>query len=151
MKFLPLFLKVLNFALLLGNCILVVYYYFQLPQVIPTHFDLNGIADGFGDKKMLFFELIIAFVLWMLLQYMSENPNTPGLNIPENLRENKNLTRIFVQAMLFFVMVLFLGISFSTIEVSLGKEEVLGFFPLVVIGLMLVFMVVFFICVPSKK
>ena len=144
------FLKILNWTLLLLNCVLVVYHYFSLPEVIPTHFGLNGEADGFGNKKMIFFELIIAIGLSFLLHYMSENPNTPGLNIPEKLREDKDLTRFFVQGMLLFVMVLFLGISWTTIQVALGQQDGLGWFPLIILAFMFVYMITFFVWVQKK-
>ena len=31
--------------------ILPIYYYPELPEIIPRHFDLNGKPDGYGNKK----------------------------------------------------------------------------------------------------
>ena len=151
MKYLSIFLKVFNFAILLGNWVYVLFYFFNLPQLSPTHYDLGGNADAFGDKKSIFVLMFVVTALWMLLQYMSENPNSPGLNIPEKLRDDKDLTKLFVQGMLFFVMILFFGISYSTLQISLGKEEVLGFFPLILIGTMFLYMFTFFAFVHFKK
>ncbi|MBS1549664.1 MAG: DUF1648 domain-containing protein [Bacteroidetes bacterium] len=151
MKYLSIFLIVFNFAILLGNWVYVLFYFFNLPQLIPTHYDLGGNADAFGDKKSIFVLMFVATALWMLLQYMSENPYSPGLNIPEKLRKDKNLTKLFVQGMLFFVMVLFFGISYTIVQDAIGGIEGLEFFPLIIIAVMFLYMFAFFAFVHLKK
>lgn len=151
MKYLSIFLIVFNFAILLGNWVYVLFYFFNLPQLIPTHYDLGGNADAFGDKKSIFVLMFVATALWMLLQYMSENPYSSGLNIPEKLRKDKNLTKLFVQGMLFFVMVLFFGISYTIVQDAIGGIEGLEFFPLIIIAVMFLYMFAFFAFVHLKK
>jgi len=39
--------------------------YSKLPETIPTHFDLNGVADAFGEKVQLFYLLGVGTVIFI--------------------------------------------------------------------------------------
>lgn len=50
--------------------------YSTLPQRIPTHFDANGLVNGWGDKSMLW-EFVgiacIVYIVFSLLRFLPQN------------------------------------------------------------------------------
>lgn len=57
--------------------------YKGLPDIIPIHFDLNGVADNFGNKAMLWLLPILlpflTFVIMTFLKSKNEKINEPRL------------------------------------------------------------------------
>lgn len=71
------------------NFILVLSFYSVLPETIPTHFNLKGEADGFGNKSTLWilpiFNLVMYFGMTMLATKMKPwNFNYPTKVTQEN-------------------------------------------------------------------
>lgn len=145
------FFFILNILILIANWGFVIYNYFSLPEIVPTHFGVSGEVDGFGDKKMYFILLGIATALFVLMNYLSQNPYAPGLNIPDKMRENKDLTALFVQVLNFFCMVLFANISYESFSVALEKQQDLSLFTPIWLGLMFVVMFAFIIYANKQK
>ncbi|MEN2434438.1 DUF1648 domain-containing protein [Weeksellaceae bacterium A-14] len=116
----------------------------SLPQEIPVHFDFHGNPDNYGSRNMIWIEPVVATLLFLLLQYVSKNVQSPLLNIPQSLRENKWLAEVFVMGMSVVVSVLFLVIGYGSIQVSSGQSATLSYLPLILVGLMFVYMLVFF-------
>ncbi|WP_350291057.1 DUF1648 domain-containing protein [uncultured Croceitalea sp.] len=75
-------LILVGWLLVAVNFIVVLSFYFTLPETIPTHFNLKGEADGFGSKSTLWilpiFNLVMYFGMTMLATKMKPwNYNYP--------------------------------------------------------------------------
>ncbi|MBS1570813.1 MAG: DUF1648 domain-containing protein [Bacteroidetes bacterium] len=139
-----LIIKVLNVIILVFHWVFVVFYFFKLPNIIPIHFDLDGNVDGYGSKKSIILLPIISTGIFFLLQYMSKNPYAPGLNIPDEMRENPQLTELFLQSLCLLCLLMFVSIDWEITQVAVGKIPPQLFMPIVLLVLMFIMMFVFF-------
>jgi TRAP-type C4-dicarboxylate transport system permease small subunit len=82
---------------------------------------------------------------------MSNNPYAPGLNIPDEMRENPVLTKLFVQLMSLVCMIIFADISWEAIRIATNKQTDLSMFLPIALGLLFVMMFVFFYIAKKMK
>ena len=66
---------------LLSAIFVVVFNYRDLPQRIPTHFGVSGVADGWGDKSSLWVLVGLVCVLYVSLSLMHFLPANL-INVP---------------------------------------------------------------------
>lgn len=145
------FFFVLNIILLISLWLFTILSQFQLPEIVPTHFDLQGNPDDFGDKNSNWLMPIIATMNYVLLQHVAKETDSPLLNVPNSLRKDKKLVELFVQVLTTFLLVLFLTIQIGSYFVAMGFESRLGYSVLIEIILMFVVMVGFFIYAKKKN
>jgi uncharacterized membrane protein len=113
--------------------------YNSLPDVIPTHYNAAGIADGFGEKWMILTLPLVTTGLFTGLTILNKFPhifNYPNhLNSENALRQYTNATRL-IRFLKLIIVVIFGLISYQTIRQAKGQTEGLGmwFLP-VTIGL----------------
>lgn len=60
----------------IGLILLPAINYYKLPDKIPVHFDINGVADRYGHKMELWVIPIIGIALMVLLWGISKIPHT---------------------------------------------------------------------------
>ena len=101
------FLKLSSFFLLVFIWVYTMITYGKLPETVPIHFDLDGTADGFGSKNTNWFLAGISSAIFILMMYLSQNPNAPGLNIPENLKKDPAISEFVVSILCVLTMFLF--------------------------------------------
>lgn len=78
---------VLCWLILLAIWAITLLSYDKLPDVIPTHFNARGEADGFGEKWVVLFEPLLATILVAVLTVLGKNPhvfNYPVAVTPDN-------------------------------------------------------------------
>lgn len=127
--------------------------YQSLPDIIPTHYNEVGVADGFGDKWMILTLPFVATVLFFGLTILNNFPhifNYPNdINEDNALRQYTNATRL-IRYLKVIVVVIFGLISYQTIRHSNGFTEGLGiwFLPLTLI---LIFVPIFYFLIKSSK
>ena len=127
--------------------------YQRLPEIIPTHYNGAGIADGFGDKWMILTLPLVATFLFIGLTILNQFPqkfNYPTEITPENaLKQYTNATRLlrYLKGVVVFVFGL---VTYQTILLANGETEGLGiwFLPLI---LVLIFIPVFFFLISSLQ
>ncbi|MCU0437030.1 MAG: DUF1648 domain-containing protein [Raineya sp.] len=78
-------IEILTGFLLLFMWAWLLYHYSLLPEKIPTHFNLNGEADGFGKKSDLFILATSATIIYILLSTLKKFPHL--LNYPVTVTE----------------------------------------------------------------
>lgn len=132
-----------NLLLLIFTCVYTIVSYFQLPEIVTVHFGIDGKPDGYGSKEIVFVFLAINILFFLLLNYLSKNANSPLLSIPNSLRDNKKLTEIFTQCLLFFMTLLFASIPLEINLISQGIYKDLSFLVPTILVLMIVFMLAF--------
>jgi uncharacterized membrane protein len=111
--------------------------YDNLPNTIPTHFNGAGLADGFGDKWMIFTLPVVATALYVALTILNEFPHV--FNYPTEItaanavEQYTNATRL-IRYLKLIIVVIFGLIAFQTIRHAVGQTEGLGtwFLPLTI-------------------
>ena len=135
------FLKLSSFFLLVFIWVYTMITYGKLPETVPIHFGLDGTADGFGSKNTNWFLAGISSAIFILMMYLSQNPNAPVLNIPENLKKDPAISEFVVSILSVLIMFLFANINYESIQVSLGKVEGLSHITNYILGVMLLFII----------
>ncbi len=121
MKKLLILLKILSFALLIFIWDYVIISYRELPEIIPVHFGLNGIPDGFGNKNLSWLLPVLATLIFSLLFYVSKNKSSNLLNLPSKIKEDEKLSTFIIHFVTFLAMLIFSVITYESIRVALGK------------------------------
>lgn len=146
-------IKILNtagFILLLYIWIFTAVSFFSLPKTIPLHFDLDGHADSFGSRFWIFGISVIATILFYFMKYVAKQKDSSLLNMPEEMKQNRKITNLFVKIILIYVMLLFADLATETVLIARGKYDTLSSVPTVLIGLMMFSIVGFFIYAKRK-
>ncbi len=99
---------ILNFGLLVFLWWFTIKHYKSLPQIIPTHFDFDGKADQFGNKKYSFLMPAVLTALYFLFAYVVRSPESSNYPV-EITEDNKNAQFLIMKI---FIRWLFLLISF---------------------------------------
>ena len=117
---------ILGLVILIG---LPIYFYDQLPDIIPTHFGANGEADAFSGKGMIWTLPIIGFVMFMGLFWLNKHPH--NFNFPQKVTK-ENAKRLYttgtrmIRTLDALITWLFTYITYSTIQVAMGNQSGLG-------------------------
>lgn len=141
--------EIMGWLLICANWALVINTYKSLPNIIPTHYNGAGLADGFGDKSMIFTLPLVATVLFVGLTILNRFPHI--FNYPTDISTNNalkqytNATRLIRYLKVVFVVIFGL-ISYQTIKHAKGQTEGLGvwFLPLT-LGLIFIPIIYFLI------
>ena len=64
------------------NILAVLYFYFDLPDTIPTHFNLEGRVDGYGHKSTLLAIPMLSAGLYLALGLMATKMKPWHMNYP---------------------------------------------------------------------
>lgn len=103
--------------------------YSDLPDQIPMHFNGKGVVDKMGSKESIFVAPVITTLLFAGLTVLNNYPHlfnypvtiTPK-NAPEQYANAQRLMRIIKVA----VVIIFLLLTYRTIEISKGAPASLG-------------------------
>ncbi|PVW13901.1 DUF1648 domain-containing protein [Marixanthomonas spongiae] len=122
-------LEIIGLFLLVGFWCMTIINYTKLPEVIPTHYNGMGEADGFGGKVNILILPIIATILFIGLTKLNKYPhlfNFPTKITPENaLEQYTNATRM-MRILKLVIVVIFGLIGFQTIRFANGQINGLG-------------------------
>ena len=121
--------EIIGWLLIFAVWGLTVINYLSLPDIIPTHYNGAGVADGFGDKWMILTLPLVATVLFVGLTILNKFPhifNYPTEITADNaLRQYTNATRL-IRYLKVIIVVIFGLIAFQTIRHANGQTEGLG-------------------------
>lgn len=98
--------------------------YFQLPDQIPTHFNLSGVPDDYGSRYMILFLPGIATLLFIILSAINRRPerfNYPITITPENAAYQYQLASNLIRALRLAMPIIFGLVSVSTIGSSYSQ------------------------------
>lgn len=102
----------LNFGLLVFLWWFTLKHYQSLPQIIPIHFDFDGKADHFGNKKYSFLMPAILTGLYFLFAYVVRSPtssNYPVAITEENKYAQFLMMKIFIRWFFLLIALTFLN------------------------------------------
>jgi uncharacterized membrane protein len=112
--------------------------YKSLPEIIPTHFNATGIADGFGEKWNIITLPGIASVLFIGLTVLNQFPHLfnylTEITEVNAEKEYTKATKLIRNLKIMLVFIFFL-IAYKTIKNSLNQsnEIEIWFTPLVIL------------------
>ncbi len=127
---------------------LPLYYYGQLPDTIPTHFDANGMPNGYSGKATIWGLTFIGALTYGGLFWLNKYPhlfNYPKPITPENAEwQYKNSTRM-IRSMNALITCFFAYANYSMIHTALGNQNGLGAYSLPIFLVLLFGMMGYFV------
>lgn len=124
------FLIVLSTIILAFHLIYIAFIFNKLPNVIPTHFNLNGIPDSYGSKGNLFILIIISIIFYILFMLLTRIPNHYNYLVtitPKNAKRQYQNAVTLVLSLLSEFLILLFYMDYKTVEISLGKASNINF------------------------
>ena len=122
-------LNLISFTAMAGLLIYSAWIYPQLPDRIPTHFNIRGEPDDYGPKTIFLLFPGIAFALFVLFSVISRKPqnyNYPFKITPENADRQYRLANALMTTIKTTVILLMGYLAYGTAQVALGKSKGLG-------------------------
>jgi uncharacterized membrane protein len=118
-----------SFVMLVILVSLPLIYRNSLPERIPVHFDINGVANGFGTRSSLWILPLTGVFTYLLLTIVSRFPEI--YNFPVKITEVNALVQYrlatrFIRLLKTVILVLFLFLCYKTISLAMGKTSGLG-------------------------
>lgn len=111
---------------ILVSVLIIVHFWAVLPDRIPIHFGLGGLADAWGDKVTIWIMPAVAAILFVLLAAVSRYPHTfkyPVRITDENARRQYLLARALLVWLKAEVCWLFAFVVRQQIIVALGNAQ----------------------------
>jgi len=113
----------------------------RLPAKVPTHFDLSGRPDAWGDRATLLALPILVVLFYVGFSFLERLPHTYNYPVPvnaNNARRLYGLGRQLVLTMKLIVTGTFGYIFYNSVQVALGERVVLSlwFLPVVVVAIL---------------
>lgn len=146
-------LEVMGYVALAVFWIFVSYAYSVMPETIPTHFNLAGEADGFGDKGTIFLMPIIGTLLFIVLSVVQQRPHTFNYLTeitPENAEKQYTNAVRMMRFLKVGLVVVFIFIEVLTYKTAIGSGGDLGVW-IVPITLVLTFAPLLYFLIKSSK
>ena len=147
-------LEIIGWVAVFGIWVLTIANYFELPEIIPTHYNEAGEADGFGNKSNILALPIISTLLFIGLTILNKRPhvfNYPSEITKENaLFQYTNATRM-IRFLKIIVMIIFGWIVFKTIQNVNRNEDGLGTWFLPLTMAIIFIPIIYFMMNTSKK
>lgn len=129
-------LLIINTSVIASNTVFCFVSFPDLPQIIPTHFDVNGVADKFGDKSSIWFlpaiSLLLSVGLWSLsfyphiLNYLAEITQD---NAPQQYALASKLLRVLS----ILVSFIFSFAIYETIVIAENSADSFVWLPMIII------------------
>lgn len=148
------FLEFLAIGILIFHWIYILYNYSQLPQIVPSHWNINGNIDGMGPKSMTLLLPMVGLLLFLAISYTNKKPHSFNFPYPiteENAERQYRNSLMMTRIMKMLIQLLFLCITANIISIALpfGLKFV-GFwmFPF---GILLVFINMIFFVIRGVK
>jgi len=122
-------LEIIGWISVFGIWALPLINYFDLPEIIPIHFNGAGKADRFGNKTHIFVLPIISTLLFIGLTILNKRPhvfNYPGQITKENAVHQYTYATRMMRVLKLVIVLLFGLIVFKTIQNVNGHADGLG-------------------------
>jgi len=106
--------------------IFTLFAYFQLPETIPTHFNISGKVDNYGSKTMLIILPVFCTVLFIGISYLNKFPHIFNYTIKiteENAVAQYTYATRMLRILKIAVAVIFTIVIYFTYSTSLGKMK----------------------------
>ena len=124
-----LIIEVLGWTGVLLLFLLPFFYYDQLPDKVPSHFNASGDADAYSRKEFIWVPALIGALLYIGVFVLNRFPHL--FNYPSEINE-QNAERLYRMASKWMriinlsVLCVFIYLLHSTIQTSLNNQNGLG-------------------------
>lgn len=101
-------------------------YWGMAPDIVPTHYNGSGIADGYGSKNTMFIMLPIVVILYLGLDKLSDYPQIYNYIIeitPKNKEKQYNMAVTFMKILKLEVVLMFLYVQIKIATSMVRNEE----------------------------
>lgn len=137
-------LTALFVLLLIG---LPIYFYGDMPDQVPSHFNAAGEPDAFGSKKSIWGLPFVGLIMAVGLTMLNKIPHLYNYPVPidkKNARQQyTNATRL-IRAVKTVIVGTFAYIVHVSIQTALGHSKGLGNGFLIIFGLILFGVIIFY-------
>jgi len=102
------------------------YYIYQLPDIIPSHFDMKGEVDGYGTKYYIWIMPIMGVIFYFGFKYLLKKPhiyNYPSPVTEENAEKLYRGGTSLMRYVLLFSQLTFLVITIAMIYSAFYPDE----------------------------
>ena len=146
-------IEVVGLLVLIGFWFFTLFYYKQLPDIIPTHFGAEGKPDGFGEKYTILFLPIVGSLIYIALTILARFPHkmnyTAMITEANAAKLYTTMTRMLRVLKVVMVLVFFV-LDYKTIQIALELPDLFGkWFLLLVFAL--VFVPIFYFLIQISK
>jgi len=103
----------------------VIYRYPALPSVIPSHFNLKGEIDNYGNKNFLWFLPALSVVLYVVLTFINRIPHTFNYLVTitaQNAPKQYLLATRMIRIMKLLIIAMLLYISHKIIHTAIQPQ-----------------------------
>jgi uncharacterized membrane protein len=122
------FLEYSALIVLIATWGFIIYHFNKLPDIIATHFDLNGNPNGFGSKFTIWLLPIIITLVYILIYVLNRYPhkfNYLTKITEQNAYKQYKLASRMMRILLFNITILFAYITFKEIDGAYTKSSAL--------------------------
>ncbi len=103
--------------------------YSILPDVIPRHYNLNGVVDGVSKKEIIWVNPVVGTVLYIGLSFLTRRPHLfqyPVSITERNFRYQYQLAARTIRTLNTLIACMVAYITYATIETGKGDMSGLG-------------------------
>lgn len=116
-----------------------IYYFNELPEIIPRHFNAAGEPDGFSQKNIIWTLPVIGVVMYIGMFFLNKFPhifNYPTEITEENAERQYRMATKLIRILNMLISASFFYIGYSTIQTALNIQDGLGtlFLPTLLLG-----------------
>ncbi len=119
------FLLKLGWAICILHVVFVALFYADLPDEIAIHFNLKGVADGFGHKSTIWLLPILGLIIYYGLYLVTTKVKPHLMNYPVKVTE-ENAEKLYAMSLQMMILLnilmalLFLILSIESIGGAIG-------------------------------
>ena len=118
-------LELVGLAGLVMLLVVPAFYYQQLPESIPVHFNFQGQPDSFGPRETIWILPTIGTVLFLLMSIANQSPHTFNYTVKIDERnaevEYAMATRM-MRLIKALIVVVFVYLDWTSIQIALGES-----------------------------
>ena len=133
--------------------LLFIFKYKELPEIIPTHYNIKGEVNNLGKKSTLIILPIVATIIFVGVSIVSKFPHLMNYPIEitnENAEKQYQISTRLLRILKISIVIIFSLILYSTILHTSKNSQDLGkwFLPSVLI---LIFIPIFYFLIKASK
>ncbi len=128
--------------------IIPIYFYNDLPDQIPKHFNIHGEVDAYGSSEGIWTLLLIGIIIYVGLTIINKYPhifNYPTKVTAENAKRLYLLGTRTIRLLKALFLFLFVFLEYMTIQIALSNVTGLGEYSLLIslgfIGIVIMVMI----------
>lgn len=136
-------IELLSLLFVAATVLLVLLNYADMPDKIITHYNINGIQDGYGDKSSILYLTGISIVMYAGLTFLQKRPGI--YNFPVKVTEANKAQLYSYGTKMVRLLKLFISALFCYIAYSSVQNQAMGSFITIIIVIAPASMLIYYI------